>query len=128
MKGSNPRFTAIGNGLDLTSARWVEVVWEPSSRCLWINTQDGCVGRIYNVRDFRFCRGSSSAEGGPMPVHVKRAGDALLIVWERDGEEPVTRRADGPQQACLFAVRLLIDCRGLRAGDRLTVREESADE
>ena len=63
-----------------------------------------------------------------MPARLKREPDALLIVWERDGEEPITRRADGPQQACLFAVRLLIDCRGLRAGDRLTVREESADE
>ena len=67
MKGSNPRFTAIGNGLDLTSAKWVEIVWEPLSRCLWINAESGCVGRIYNVQEFRFCRGSSSAEGDQCP-------------------------------------------------------------
>jgi hypothetical protein len=63
-----------------------------------------------------------------MVARVKHQPDALLIVFERDGEEPMTRRADGPQQACLFAVRLLIDCRGLQAGDRLSVRKESADD
>jgi hypothetical protein len=56
-----------------------------------------------------------------MPVHIRREPDALLIVFERDGEEPATRRASGAEQACLFAVRLLIDQRALRAGDRLTV-------
>lgn len=60
--------------------------------------------------------------GGPMTVHAKHEPDTLLIVFERDGEEPATRHASGGEQACLFAVRLLIDHRQLRAGDRLTVK------
>jgi hypothetical protein len=40
--------------LDLTKARIVEVVWDPNSRRLWINTEDGCVGRIYNVEEFHY--------------------------------------------------------------------------
>jgi hypothetical protein len=57
-----------------------------------------------------------------MSVHVKPEPDALLIVFERDGEEPATRQASGGEQACLFAVRMLIDHRRLRVGDRLTVK------
>jgi hypothetical protein len=53
--------------------------------------------------------------------------NALLIVFERDGEEPATRHANGGEQACLFAVRMLIDHRALRVGDRLTVRGPSSD-
>jgi hypothetical protein len=60
-----------------------------------------------------------------MPVHVKREPGTLLIVFERDGEEPERRRAAGSEQACLFAVRLLIDQRALRVGDRLSVRDGS---
>jgi hypothetical protein len=56
-----------------------------------------------------------------MPVHIRHEPDALLIVLERDGEEPATRRANGGEQALLFAVAMLIDCRRLRVGDRLTV-------
>jgi hypothetical protein len=50
-----------------------------------------------------------------------------LVVSERDGEEPASRHVSGGEQACLFAVRLLIDYRALRVGDRLTVREETDD-
>jgi hypothetical protein len=63
-----------------------------------------------------------------MPVHMKHEPDALLIVFERDGEETETRRANGGEQACLFAVRVLIDHRRLRVGDRLTVRDPGADD
>jgi len=56
-----------------------------------------------------------------MPVHIRHEPDALLLVLERDGEEPQTRRAVGGEQALLFAVTMLIDCRRLRGGDRLTV-------
>jgi hypothetical protein len=53
-----------------------------------------------------------------MPVHVKREPDALLVVFERDGEEPATRHASGRRAG----VRLLIGDRALRVGDRLTAR------
>lgn len=56
-----------------------------------------------------------------MPVHVRHDPHALVIVLERDGEEPATRRASDGGQALLFAMAMLIDCRRLRAGDRLTV-------
>jgi hypothetical protein len=46
-----------------------------------------------------------------MPAHVKREPDVLLVVFERDGKEPASRHASGGEQACLFAVRLLIDYR-----------------
>ena len=54
-----------------------------------------------------------------MPVHVKREPDTLLVVFERDGEEPATRHALKRRRA---GVRLLIDYRALRVGDRLTAR------
>lgn len=41
-------------GLDLTKAHVVEVVWDATSRRLWINTEEGCVGRIYNVGEFHY--------------------------------------------------------------------------
>jgi hypothetical protein len=56
-----------------------------------------------------------------MPGHTRREPDALLLMLERDGEEPQTRRAVGGEQALLFAMTMLIDCRRLRVGDRLTV-------
>jgi hypothetical protein len=58
-----------------------------------------------------------------MPVHARHEPDALLITLERDGEEPVTRQASGGEQALLFALALLIECRQLQVGDRLTVRD-----
>ena len=54
-----------------------------------------------------------------MPVHVKREPDTLLVVFERDGEEPATRHALKRRRA---GIRLLIDYRALRVGDRLTAR------
>jgi hypothetical protein len=54
MPSSNPLFAALTGGLDLTRARVVEVTWDPVGRSLWINTEDGCVGRIYNVEKFSF--------------------------------------------------------------------------
>jgi hypothetical protein len=45
-----------------------------------------------------------------------------LIVLNRDGEEPQTRRAIGGEQALLFAVSMLIECRQLRTGDLLIVQ------
>jgi hypothetical protein len=44
-----------------------------------------------------------------VPVHIRHEPDALLIVMERDGEEPATRRANDGEQALLFAVTMLID-------------------
>jgi hypothetical protein len=41
-----------------------------------------------------------------MPVHIRLEPDALLLVLERDGEEPATRRANGGEQVLLFAVTL----------------------
>ena len=57
-----------------------------------------------------------------MPMHVKHEPGALLVVLNRDGEEPQTRRAVGGEQALLFAVALLIECRQLRTGDLLMVQ------
>jgi hypothetical protein len=57
-----------------------------------------------------------------MPAHVKREPGALLIVLNRDGEEPQSRRAVGGEQALLFAVAMLIECRQLRTGDLLIVQ------
>jgi hypothetical protein len=53
MKGSNPLFAVLGGGLDLTSARWVEIVWDETARQLRVNTAEhGCVLRAYNVEAF----------------------------------------------------------------------------
>ncbi len=57
-----------------------------------------------------------------MPVHIRHEPDALLIVLNRDGEEPQSRRAVGGEQALLFAVAMLTDCRQLRSGDLLIVQ------
>ncbi len=55
--------SSLWNHLDLTSARVVEVVWDPSARRLWINTENGCVGRIYNVEQFHFRQSPAPVEG-----------------------------------------------------------------
>jgi hypothetical protein len=39
---------------DLTHVRILEVVWDPISRRLWANTENGCVFRAYNVEKFHF--------------------------------------------------------------------------
>ena len=47
---------------------------------------------------------------------------ALLIVLNRDGEEPQSRRAVGGEQALLFAVATLVECGHLRIDDLLMVQ------
>ena len=64
MKGSNPLFAALAGGLELTHARVVEVVFDPSSRTLWINTEDGCVGRICNIEEYHYRATPAPAEEG----------------------------------------------------------------
>src|SRR5258708_9323535 len=59
--------------------------------------------------------------GGTMPAHIKHEPGALLIVLNRDGEEPQTRRAVGGEQALLFAISMLIRCRQLPTDDLLKV-------
>jgi hypothetical protein len=62
-----------------------------------------------------------------MPVHIRHEPGALLIVLNRDGEEPQTRRAVGGEQALLFAVAMLIECRRLRTGDLLIVQDTDGE-
>ena len=57
-----------------------------------------------------------------MPAHIKPEPGVLLLVLNRDGEEPQTRRAVGGEQALLFAVAMLIERRQLRSGDLLMVQ------
>lgn len=61
-----------------------------------------------------------------MPVHMKHEPDALVITFERDGEEPETLMAANGRQALTHAVGLIVTHRELQAGDRLTVT--AADE
>ena len=51
-----PRADPLGvwSGFDLPSARVVEVTWDSAVRRLWVNTEDGCIGRIYNIEQFHF--------------------------------------------------------------------------
>jgi len=63
-----------------------------------------------------------------MPVHVRPEPDALLIVLERDGEDPQTQRATTGEQALLFALTMLIGCQRLRINDRLTVSAVENDD
>jgi hypothetical protein len=37
---------------DLTRAKFVEVVYDPHSKRLWVNTENGLVCRIYNIGEF----------------------------------------------------------------------------
>ena len=62
-----------------------------------------------------------------MPVHIRHEPGALLIVLNRDGEEPQTRRAVDGEQALLFAVAMLIECRRLRTGDLLIVQDTDGE-
>lgn len=48
--------------LDLTEAHAVEVVWDAINRRLWINTEHGCVGRIYNVGEFHYRETPTNSE------------------------------------------------------------------
>jgi hypothetical protein len=50
--------------------------------------------------------------------------ESLLIVLQRQGEEPRGRQAIGGRQALLFAIEMLIACDELRPGDQLNVIPE----
>jgi hypothetical protein len=45
----------------------------------------------------------------------------LAVVFTRDGEPPESLQATDGRQAVAYAVRLLLEHRKLRAGDRITV-------
>jgi hypothetical protein len=61
-----------------------------------------------------------------MPARIRREPEALLLQFERDGEDPETKLARGGRQALLYAVGLLIGHTRLMAGDKLSVH--AADE
>jgi hypothetical protein len=62
-------------------------------------------------------------------IQARPEPDALVIVFERDGEEPETRLVAGDgERILLFAVTMLIQRRRLHVGDRLTVRAATDDE
>jgi hypothetical protein len=50
---------------------------------------------------------------------------ALVVVFERDGEEPVRIDAADGEKACIRALTILLAKSKLQVGDRLTV--EAAD-
>ncbi len=64
-----------------------------------------------------------------MVARIRQEPEALLLQFERDGEEPERKLARGGRQALLFAVGMLIGHSRLLAGDRLTVTAaDSADD
>jgi hypothetical protein len=56
-----------------------------------------------------------------MVARTKSAPAALVVTFERDGEEPVRIEVADGDKAVLRAVALLLAHRMLHAGDRLTV-------
>jgi hypothetical protein len=60
-----------------------------------------------------------------MVARIKHEPDALVVVFERDGEEPVRVAAADGDKALVRAVALLLAHRRLHAGDRLWI--EAAD-
>jgi hypothetical protein len=64
-----------------------------------------------------------------MVARTKPEPNALVIQFERDGEEPETQLVIGDgERVLLFAVSLLVRHRRLHIGDRLTVRAATDDE
>jgi hypothetical protein len=58
-----------------------------------------------------------------MPVHIRLEPDAVVIQFDRDGEEPETQLVQGDgERVLLFAIAMLIGRRRLYVGDRLTIR------
>ena len=55
----------------------------------------------------------------------RRETGTLAVTFQRDGEPPSELRAADGREAIAFAVRLLLENRRLRAGDRLTVEVAS---
>ena len=58
-----------------------------------------------------------------MPAYVQLDPNAVMIEFDRNGEEPETRlvRGDG-ERVLLYAVTMLIQRRRLHVGDKLSVR------
>jgi hypothetical protein len=56
-----------------------------------------------------------------MVTRCRRETGTLSVVFARDGEAPERLQAADGRQAIAHAVRLLLEQRKLRAGDRLTV-------
>jgi len=64
-----------------------------------------------------------------MPVHIRPEPDAVVIQFDRDGEEPETRLIHGDgERVLLFAIAMLIDRQRLYVGDRLTIRTTAAEQ
>jgi hypothetical protein len=57
-----------------------------------------------------------------MVARTKHEPDTLLVVFERDGEEPVRIAAADGEKAVLRAVAILLAHRKLHAGDRLWIK------
>ena len=60
-----------------------------------------------------------------MVTRIKPQPNALVVVFERDGEKPVRVEAIHGEKALVRAVALLLARSNLHVGDRLTV--EAAD-
>jgi hypothetical protein len=56
-----------------------------------------------------------------MVARVKHEPDALAVVFERDGEEPIRIEVADGDKALLRAVAILLAHRRLHVGDKLTV-------
>jgi hypothetical protein len=57
-----------------------------------------------------------------MVARTKPEPDALVVTFERDGEEPVRITAANGEKAVLRAVAILLAHRKLHAGDRLWIK------
>jgi hypothetical protein len=63
-----------------------------------------------------------------MVARTRREPEALILQFERDGEEPVRKLARSGRQALLYAVGMLIERTRLMAGDRLSVLRAADEE
>jgi hypothetical protein len=57
-----------------------------------------------------------------MVARVKHEPDALAVVFERNGEDPIRIEAADGDKALLRAVAILLAHRRLHPGDKLSVR------
>jgi hypothetical protein len=62
-----------------------------------------------------------------MPGFCKPEPQSLVVVFERDGEEPVRIEAADGEKALIQALKLLLTRNVLRPGDRLTVKALTDD-
>jgi hypothetical protein len=56
-----------------------------------------------------------------MVARTRHGPDALMVTFERDGEDPIRIEAADGDRAMFRAVAILLAHRRLQAGDRLTV-------